>query len=72
MDCLASGVPTRKARDEVVNSMTTAILVYTIRPTPNDLYELSKRLTERHPVLTDHIGNGYVRVVCLRKGFGVP
>ena len=60
---LKSGVPTRKARDEIVNSLSTLILVHTIRPTSDDYNIICKKLVEKHPILKDHVGSGYVRHV---------
>ena len=63
---IAAGVLTQKTREEVVNSLSTLMLVYTIRPTPNDYNIICKRLVDKHPTLKDHAGSGYVSVyVCV-------
>lgn len=60
MSSIKSGVPTRKARDEVINSLATLIMVHTMRPTSNDYNTVCKRLIEKHTALKDNIGSGYV------------
>ena len=57
---LKTGMPTRRSRDEIVNALATLILVHTIRPTPNDYNIICKKLVDKHPVLRDHIGSGFV------------
>ena len=67
MKALASGVPTGKARDEVVKALSTLILVYTIRPTSNDYNTICSKLIKRHPVLKDHVGSGFVSTVIYKS-----
>ena len=50
----------QKARDEIVNSLSTLILVHTIRPTSEDYNTVCSRLVKKHAVLKDHIGSGFV------------
>ena len=59
---LTSGVLTRKARDEIVNSLSTLILVHTMHPTADDYNTVCTKLIKKHPILKDHIGSGYVSV----------
>ena len=57
---LQSGVLFQKARDEIVNSLSTLILVHNIRPTSDDYNTVCNRLIKKHTVLKDHIGSGFV------------
>lgn len=63
MSSIKSGVPTRKARDEVINSLATLIMVHTLRPSPDDYSAVCKKLIQKHPILKDNIGSGYVRTI---------
>jgi RIO-like serine/threonine protein kinase len=54
------GVPTRKSRDEIVKALSTVMLVHTIHPDANDYNVICKKLVDKHPVLKDHVGSGYV------------
>ncbi len=58
--CVKSGVLTKKARDEIVNSLATLMLVHTSRPSPDDLTTVCKRLVRKYPVLKDKVDSGYV------------
>lgn len=58
---LNSGVPTAKARDEIVNALSTIILVHTINPVSRDYNIICKKLIDKHPILKDAVGSGYVR-----------
>ena len=60
---LESGRITRKARDEIINSLSTLILVYTIHPMPDDYNIVCRNLVKKHPILKDHIGSGYVSLL---------
>lgn len=64
---LSSGIPTRSARDEIVNALATQILVYTIEPSSDDRTTVCKKLVQKIPVLKDHCGSGYVRFQYLYK-----
>jgi len=59
-ETLRLGVPTKKARDEIVNSLSTLIMVYTMNPTSKDLNAVCQKLINKHPVLTDHVRGSYV------------
>ena len=54
------GILTQNARVEIVDSLSTLVMVHTIRPTPEDLTVLSRRLIEKHPSLHDRVDNGFV------------
>lgn len=53
-------MPSARARDEIVKSLSTLVLVYTIRPTPEECAIIAKKLINKFPVLKDNQGNGYV------------
>ena len=55
---LKSGVPTRKARDEIISALSTLMLV----PTFEDYNIICKKLIDKHPGLKDSVGSGYVSV----------
>lgn len=57
---LGTGILTKKARVEIITSLSTLMLVHTSRPTPNDLTTVSRRLVEKHPKLKDKVDNGFV------------
>ena len=66
---ISSGVPTRKARDEIVNALSTLIMVHTIRPSSEDYTIICKKLVEKHPTLKDSLGSGYViLIICVILG----
>ena len=62
-EAMKSGVLTPKVRDEIVQSMSTLIMVHTIRPTSNDYNTVCLRLIKTHPILKDRIDSGYVSSV---------
>lgn len=62
-EAMKSGVLTPRARDEIVNSMATLMMVHTIRPTPNDYNTVCLRLIKAHPILRDGADSGYVSSV---------
>ena len=49
-----------KARDEIIHSLATCIMLYTIKPTPTECSLSCKRLVSKHPGLRDTVGTGYV------------
>ena len=57
---MESGVLTKKARIEIVDSLATFMLIHTSRPTPQDFTTISKRLIEKYPKLRDTVDTGYV------------
>ena len=54
------GVLTRKARVEINSSLATLMMVYTIRPTPDDMHTVCRRLVQKYPTLKDNSPSGYV------------
>lgn len=63
---LESGTPTGKARDDIINALATVTMVHTMNPTGSEYNTVCRRLTEKHPVLKDSIGTGYVSS-CINK-----
>ena len=61
MKAIETGILTKIARVEIVDSLATFMLVYTSRPTPHDFTTISRRLIEKYPILRDKVDNGYVR-----------
>lgn len=57
---IKSGKLNNKVRDEVINSLATLMMVYTIKPTPNDYNTICSRLIQTYPVLKDDADRGYV------------
>lgn len=62
---LDSGVLSKRSRDEIVQSLSTHILVHTNRPLPDDFHTVCRRLVEKYPSLKDTVDNGYVRTKVL-------
>ena len=48
MTAMKEGVLTSKARDEIMTSLSTLIMVHTMRPTPDDYTTVCRRLVEKH------------------------
>ena len=50
---MKSGVLTAKARDRIVHSLATLIVVHTAYPSPSDYKTVLSKLVKKHPVLKD-------------------
>lgn len=48
-------------RDEIVNPLSTLMMVHTLTPTPEDYNTVCAKLIMAYPVLKDTCDNGYVR-----------
>ena len=60
-EALKSGKLTRPNRTEIVQALSTAMLVYTKVPTKEQYNTVCQKLIERFPVLKDDVGTtGYV------------
>ena len=59
---MKSGVLTPKARDEIIHSLATLIMVHTVYPSPSDYNAVLSKLVKKHPVLRDCVGSGYVSI----------
>lgn len=57
---------TSAVRCEIITSISTLVMVYTIYPTPEQYTIISQRLIANFPILADSYGCGYVSEV------GVP
>ena len=57
---IKSGILKRRHRAEIVNSLSTLMLVHTSRPTPDDYPMVCRRLVEKYPDLSDKVDSGYV------------
>ena len=64
---MKSGVLTPKARDEIVHSLATLIMVYTAHPSSSDYNAVCSNLIKKHPVLRDCVGSGYVSIMILNN-----
>ena len=51
---------TSKSRDEIVNAVSTCILIHTLNPSPEEISVCCKKLLDKHPTLKDTHGSGYV------------
>ena len=60
---MKSGVLTAKARDEIVHSLATLIMVHKVYPSPSDYNTVLSKLIKKHPVLKDCAGSGYVSIM---------
>ena len=59
--CTKVGSPlSNKARDEIVNALSTLIMVHTIKPSPSDYNAVCLKLVKAYPVLKDRADGGFV------------
>lgn len=56
----SGGIPSKKARDEIIQSLSTLMLVYTDRPTPDDYSIVCRKLVEKYPTLKDKVDSSFV------------
>ena len=61
MKAIETGILSKKAGVEIMDSLATFMLVHTSQPTPHDLTTISRRLIEKYPILRDKVYNGYER-----------
>lgn len=66
-EAIKTGVLTKSVRVEIVDSLSTLMLIHTSRPTPHDLDTICRRLIEKFPKLKDTVDNGYVSS-CIASG----
>ena len=59
-EAMKTGVMTKGARSEIMSALATLIMVYTIRPTPDDMYTVCRRLVQTYPKLKDSTDTGDV------------
>ena len=52
---MKTGILKRRHRDEIINSLSTLILIYTSRCTPDDYIMICRRLVEKYPNLKDKV-----------------
>lgn len=57
---LKSGTPTGRARDDIVDSLATVMMVHTMHPAGSEYNIVCRKLIERYPTLKDSVGTGYV------------
>ena len=57
---MKTGILKRRHRDEIINSLSTLMLVHTSHPTPDDYTTVCRRLVEKYPNLKDKVDSGYV------------
>ena len=58
---IATGVLSKSVRTEIVQSLSSQIMVYTISPSPEQYNTVCRKLIEQYPSLKDAIGSsGYV------------
>ena len=63
MKCVKDGVLTSRARAEIVEALSTIIMLHTLNPSPEHYNTCCKRLVETHPTLKDIAGDtDYVRL----------
>ena len=60
MNCIGVGILSSHARDEIVSSLSTCIMLFTTSPTPEERQIVCKKLIDTHPSLKDSVGSGYV------------
>ena len=57
---MKTGALTPKARDEIIHSLATLMMVHTIHPSPQDYNMVCSRLIKTYPLLKDQIDGGFV------------
>lgn len=62
-DILKTGVLTPRARDEIINHMSSQIMLFIMYPSTAQLNVCCDRLVTIHPACRDSIGSGYVSVL---------
>ena len=62
MKCIEEGILTSASRDEVVNSLSTLMMLHTVTPTSTDYTIVCERLVKAIPCLKDCVGSGYVSI----------
>ena len=58
MKCIETGILSSHARDEIINSLSTCIMLYTTTPTSYESEIICQRLVETHKTLKDSLGSG--------------
>jgi hypothetical protein len=56
---------TRAVRCEIVSSISTLVMVHTIKPSPEERTVISQKLVSKYPILVDTYGCGYVSLLLL-------
>lgn len=59
-EAIKSGLMTRAARVEINNALATLMMVYTMRPSPDEMHTVCRRLVQKYPKLKDSSPTGYV------------
>ena len=62
MNSIKMGILTGHARDEIINSLATCILLFKLNPSPDEKRLICERLIKTIPSLKDTLGSGYVRI----------
>ena len=57
---IKTGMLSSKAQDEIIHSLSTLIMVHTVKPSPDDYNTVCLRLIKAYPLLADNVDGGYV------------
>ena len=57
---IKTGILSKRARDEIIQSLSTLMLVHTSKPSPDDYSVVCRKLVEKYPNLRDKVDSGYV------------
>lgn len=60
MKCIENGILSSHARDEIINSLATCIMLHTVSPVPEQRRIVCSNLVRTHPTLKDTVGSGHV------------
>lgn len=61
MDSITEGIITKAIRSEIITIIALGMWQYTTQPTSDEYTSICRALVQKHPVLKDTNGNGYVR-----------
>lgn len=59
-NCTKVGSLSNKARDEIVNALSTLMMVHTIKPSGSDYNAVCLKLVKAYPLLKDRADGGFV------------
>lgn len=60
MAAIKSGILNNKVRDEIISSLSTLMMVHTLKPKPEEYNIVCTKLIMTYPTLRDSCDNGYV------------
>lgn len=65
MDSIEEGIITKAIRSEIITVVALGMWQCTTQPTSDEYTSISRSLVQKHPILKDTNGNGYVSQPCM-------